>query len=130
MIPELGSHAIVPRVVGMSRAADLMLSGRIFTGREAAELGLVSAALPAPEVLPGALDHARQYTKAAPVSVALTKRLLWEGMGLTAGEMMHREAPWFAWAGNQPDATEGVKHFLDKRAPEWQGRPSEEGPPE
>ena len=73
VIPELGSHAIVPRVIGLSNAADLMLTGRIFRGREAAELGLASKALPAEEVLPAALEHARQYQAAAPTSVAIAK---------------------------------------------------------
>src|SRR4051794_12186101 len=54
-IPELGSHAIVPRVAGFSVAAEVMLSGRTFPGTEAAALGLVSKALPRDEVLPAAL---------------------------------------------------------------------------
>jgi enoyl-CoA hydratase/carnithine racemase len=128
VIPELGSHAIVPRVVGLSRAADLMLTGRIFRGREAAELGLASAALPAEQVLPAAIAKAREFAAAAPVSVALTKRLLWEGMGLTAHEMMGREAPLFSWVGRQPDAREGVVSFMEKRAPEWSLDPARDAP--
>ena len=54
VIPELASHAILPRVVGFSRAADLLLSGRIFSGREAAALGLAPRAARG-EVLPAAL---------------------------------------------------------------------------
>jgi enoyl-CoA hydratase/carnithine racemase len=124
MLPELASHAIVPRVVGLSRAADLLLSGRMFSGREAAEIGLASAALPAADVLPAARAHAREYRLAAPASVALSKRLLWEGLGLGVAEMMRREVPLFAWAGRQPDAREGVVAFLEKRDPAWKLRPS------
>ena len=124
VLPELASHVIVPRVVGLSRAADLLLSGRIFLGREAAELGLASQALPASEVLPAALAKAREFRLSAPVSVALSKRLLWEGLGLDATEMMKREAPLFAWIGRQPDAREGVVSFLEKREPSWKLRPS------
>lgn len=128
VIPELASHAILPRVVGLSRAADLLLTGRIFSGREAAELGLASRALPASEVLPAALAHAREFRLAAPVSVALSKRLLWEGLGLSAPEMMRREAPLFAWVARQADAREGVSSFLEKREPAWKLRPSVDRP--
>jgi enoyl-CoA hydratase/carnithine racemase len=124
VIPELASHAILPRVIGFSRAADLLLSGRMFSGREAAEMGLASRALPAAEVLPAALAYAREFRLAAPASVALSKRLLWEGFGLDAPTMMKREAPAFGWAGRQADAREGVLSFLEKREPAWKLRPS------
>ena len=124
MIPELASHAIVPRVVGLSRAADLLLSGRMFSGREAAALGLASQALPAGEVLPAALAYAREFRLAAPASVALTKRLLWESFGIDAPAMMKREAPLFAWTARQPDAREGIVSFLEKREPAWKLKPS------
>jgi enoyl-CoA hydratase/carnithine racemase len=124
VIPELASHTIVPRVIGFSRAADLLLSGRMFSGREAAALGLASQALPAAEVLPAALAYAREYRLAAPASVALSKRLLWEGFTLDARAMMKRENRLFAWAGGQADAREGVLSFLEKREPVWKLRPS------
>jgi enoyl-CoA hydratase/carnithine racemase len=128
VIPELASHAIVPRVVGLSRAADLLLTGRMFSGREAAELGLASRALPASEVLAATLAHAREFRLAAPVSVALSKRLLWEGLGLSVPETMRREAPLFAWTARQADAREGVASFLEKREPAWKLRPSIDRP--
>ncbi len=128
MLPELGSHAIVPRVIGLARAADLLLSGRMITGREAAALGLASQALPQAEVLPAAIAQAREFRLAAPASVALSKRLLWEGLGLTAHEMMQREAPLFAWTTRQADAREGIESFLQTREPAWKLRPSTDLP--
>lgn len=119
IIPELASHLIVPRVVGFSKAADLLMTGRMIRGAEAAELGLCSKALAADQVLAAAREHAREYALAAPVSVAISKRLLWDGMSLTVPEMRKREDPLFAWAGRQPDAREGVVSFLEKRAPAW-----------
>jgi len=110
----------VARVAGLSNAADLLLSGRVIRGREAAELGLASAALPADEVLPAALERAQDIARnAAPMSVAISKRLLWEGLTLSVPEMRRREDPLFAWLGGQPDAKEGVVSFLEKRSPEW-----------
>ncbi|MEE2703441.1 MAG: enoyl-CoA hydratase-related protein [Myxococcota bacterium] len=120
VIPELASHTILARVAGLSNAADLLLSGRQIRGTEAAELGLATKALPAEEVLPAALERARDIAEnAAPASVAIAKRLLWEGIDATVPEMQRREAPLFAWAGNQPDAKEGVVSFLERRKPEW-----------
>jgi enoyl-CoA hydratase/carnithine racemase len=121
ILPELASHTIVARVAGLSNAADLLLSGRMIRGREAAALGLASAALPADEVLPLALERARDMARnAAPMSMAISKRLLWEGLTLSVEDMKRREDPLFAWLGGQPDAKEGVVSFLEKRPPEWQ----------
>ena len=120
VIPELASHVIVARVVGLSNAADLLLSGRVIRGSEAAELGLASQALPAKEVLPAAIERARDIAvNAAPVSVAISKRLLWEGVTSSVPEMQRRELPLFTWTGNQADSREGVTAFLEKRTPEW-----------
>jgi enoyl-CoA hydratase/carnithine racemase len=120
VMPELASHAIVARVAGLSNAADLLLSGRMIRGREAFELGLASAALPAAEVLPAAIERAQDIAaNAAPVSVAISKRLLWEGVTAGIADMKKREDELFAWLARQPDAREGVEAFLDKRPPQW-----------
>ena len=96
-IPELSSHVIVPRVAGFAVAADVLLSGRTFLGAEAAELGLVTKALPAAEVLPAAVALASDIaTNTAPVSVAVAKRLLWDGMDKSVGEMSAIENRLFA----------------------------------
>ncbi len=119
MIPELASHTVLPRVVGFSNAADLLLSGRMISGTEAVELGLASIAVPAAEVLPTALARAREYVLAAPVSVAIAKRLLWEPMAADMKAMMAKEEPLFAWVGRQADAKEGIASFLERRDPAW-----------
>lgn len=120
VLPELASHAIVARVAGLSNAADLLLSGRMILGREAFALGLASAALPAEEVLPAALERARDIAaNTAPVSVAVSKRLLWEGVTASIAAMKAREDGYFAWLAKQPDAGEGVSAFLEKRPPQW-----------
>ena len=125
VIPELGSHTILARVCGLSNAADLLLSGRVFSGREAVELGLASKALPAAEVLPAAMAWARDTAvNAAPLSTAVAKRLLWEGLLDAPYAMKRKEDPVFAAFGRAPDAAEGVTAFLEKRPPRWTGRVS------
>jgi enoyl-CoA hydratase/carnithine racemase len=129
IIPELGSHTILPRVIGFSRAADLLLSGRTFRGEEAADLGLASEALSAEEVVPRAREWARDVAvNAAPASVAIAKRLLWEGVTETPAETMAKEKPLLAWVGKQADAAEGVRSFLERRPPEWKLRASTDLP--
>jgi enoyl-CoA hydratase/carnithine racemase len=128
LIPELSSHVIVARVAGFSKAADLMLTGRMITGRELAEMGLASQAVPAPEVLPAAMTRAREFLKAAPVSVAVSKRLLWEGLTSSVTGIDKREFPLFRWICRQPDTVEGIKSFLEKRGPQWTMSPTRDFP--
>ena len=118
MLSELGSHAVLPRVVGFSNAADLLMSGRPVTGTEAAVLGLASLAVPQEEVLSLAVARAKEMARlCAPVSMAISKQLLWETMGLP--DMRRREDPLFDWVAAQPDSVEGVESFLQKRDPDW-----------
>jgi enoyl-CoA hydratase/carnithine racemase len=128
VLPELWSHAIVPRVAGLSNAADLLLSGRMIRGSELAAKGLASEALPAAEVLPAALARAREFEHAAPVAVALSKRLLWESLGAGLDEEGRAEARLFGWISGQADAREGPLAFLEKRAPVWTLSPTKDLP--
>ncbi len=121
VLPELASHVTLARVVGLSRAAELLLTGKTITGVEAAAMGLASCAVPGAQVLGVAMEMARDIAlHAAPASVAATKRLLWEGLTSSVPDMMRRENPLFAWLGNQSDAREGVQSFVEKRPPRWQ----------
>lgn len=129
ILPELWSHAILPRVAGLSNAADLLMTGRLIRGREFADLGLASAALLADEVLPATIERAREIKKSAPMSVALSKRLLWEGLATPLPELGRQEAKWFGWTSQQPDSREGVASFLEKRDPEWKLDPAKDEPP-
>jgi enoyl-CoA hydratase/carnithine racemase len=91
VIPDAYSHWTVPRAIGFARTADLFLTGRTFRGAEAERLGIASRALPAAEVLPAALEIARDIAvNTAPLSVALCKRLLWEGEALSKEEVGRR----------------------------------------
>ncbi len=130
VMPELASTWILPRLIGPARASDLLLSGRIFLGEEAAELGMCNEAVDKQDVLPRAREIARHIAvHSAPVSVALTKRMIWDNLGnpdLT--RVQAREAPLFAWIGSQPDSREGVLAFLEKREPEWKMKASKDTP--
>jgi enoyl-CoA hydratase/carnithine racemase len=128
-IPELASHVIVPRVAGFAVAAELLLSGRTILGAEAAELGLVSRALPQAEVLPAAVSLASDIAaNTAPVSVAVAKRLLWDGIDKSVAEMSALEHRLFPKVASLPDAREGIAAFVEKRPPAWSGKVSTDIP--
>jgi enoyl-CoA hydratase/carnithine racemase len=129
VLPELASHVILPRLAGLSRAAELLLSGRTFLGREAVEYGVATRALPKEEVLPAALALAHDIAaNAAPLPVALAKRLLWEGVGIDLRAWREREGRLFALTTRHPDSREGTISFLEKRAPRWSGSPAKDLP--
>jgi enoyl-CoA hydratase/carnithine racemase len=124
VLPDAHAHWTVPRAVGVARAADLFLTGRTFSGREAAELGLVNRALAADDVLPAALDVARDIAvHTAPLSVALSKRLLWASPALDREEVGYLETEYHRLVMGTPDAREGVLAWLERRDPRWTGKP-------
>jgi enoyl-CoA hydratase/carnithine racemase len=124
--PELGSHHLLSRVVGLSNAADLLLSGRTFSGRDAATLGLASRALPADEVLPASLEWAHDVAReCSPTATAVVKELLWQALDADQHDVRRRELALFEWLGGRPDAREGVAAWLERRSPAWSGRPSD-----
>jgi enoyl-CoA hydratase/carnithine racemase len=130
VIPEALSTWLLPRLVGMSRAAELLYSGRTLTAREAMEYGIVSRVTADADLLPAARLLAGEIAvHAAPVSVAITKRLLWHHLTVNdpyAAEEI--ETRLFGWTATQADAREGVRAFLEKRPPRWTSRPSADLP--
>jgi enoyl-CoA hydratase/carnithine racemase len=130
VLPDASAHWTVVKAVGLARAADVLLSGRTFSGREAAELGIANQALPADEVLPAALRRAREFAEhTAPLSVALSKRLLWQAAsGLGPEDVGQLETDLHHVVMGRHDAKEGVMAFLEKRRPDWQGQVSKEWP--
>lgn len=121
--PELCSTWILPRLIGMARATEVLLTGRMIHAAEALEIGLVSRVVARERLLETALELGRDIAaNTAPVAVAATKRLLWRQ--LLEGDpesAKRREDEVFFWLGQQPDAAEGVEAFLEKREPRWTG---------
>jgi enoyl-CoA hydratase/carnithine racemase len=130
VIPEALSTWTLPRLVGMAHAADLLLTGRMIDAREALALGLVSRVVPDAELMPTARALAAEIARdTAPVSVAVTKWLLWGLAGETDIDRAEDlEARAFWWTGTQPDAREGVRAFLERRPPRWSMRASTDMP--
>ncbi|TDV57708.1 enoyl-CoA hydratase-related protein [Actinophytocola oryzae] len=121
VIPDADLLWSLPRLIGYSRAIDLLLTGRIFAGSEAAEIGLASRALPAEEVLPAAVAAGHDIAaNVAPVSAAITKLVARKFLQETdQNAALELERKLFRWAGQHADAPEGVNAFKEKRAPRW-----------
>lgn len=123
VMPDAYAHWTLPRIVGMERAAFLLLTGRKLTGREAEQMGLVLRAVPAARVLATALELARDIVEnTAPLSVAVTKRLLWQSPGLAPDEVEHLETRLHHHLMGAPDAIEGARAYLERRRPQWTSR--------
>ncbi|MDB5454701.1 MAG: enoyl-CoA hydratase, partial [Caulobacter sp.] len=119
--PEAASSWFLPRLVGLQTALEWCYTGRVFAAQEALERGLVRS-LHAPEdLLPAARALAREIAdNAAPVSVALTRQLLWRMAGAAHPMDAHRaDSRAIQSRGASGDAKEGVSAFLEKRAPAY-----------
>jgi enoyl-CoA hydratase/carnithine racemase len=117
IVAESCSSWFLPRIVGISQALEWMLTGRVFLADEALRGGLVRSVHPAGEVLDVAYRLAREIAdNAAPVSVAMSRQLLWRMLGADHPMVAHRaESRGIAWRGASADSREGVEAFLEKR---------------
>ena len=132
VMPDADLLWSLPRTIGYARSMDLLLTGRVFRGAEAVELGLAVKALPADDVLPAAMEMAHDIAiNVAPVSAAITKLVGRRAVDeIDRATVLAWQRELFAWTGRQPDAREGVTAFLERRDPDWQLRTSSDMPGE
>jgi enoyl-CoA hydratase/carnithine racemase len=126
IVPEACSSWFLPRIVGIGQAMEWVATGRVFPAQEALAGGLVRSLHPKDEVLPAAHALAREIAdNAAPVSVALGRRMLWTMLGAGHPMEAHRADSRAMFArGQSDDAREGVTAFLEKRPAEFPDRVS------
>ena len=117
---ECGISWHLPRLVGASRAAEIMMTARPIGAEEAERIGLVSRVVPAEELLDAALDVARQIRANAPLSIELTKHVLWANLSNDFDMAVDLENRTQLMAGASLDAAEAKVSFLEKRDPVWQ----------
>ncbi len=131
IVPDACASWFLPRVAGIANALAWTMSGRMLTADEARTGGVFSEVLPPADLLPRAQALALEIAEhAAPVSVALTRQLLWRMSGAAHPMQAHRiESRLIAERGAAADAREGVRAFLDKRAPHFTGTTRADMPP-
>jgi enoyl-CoA hydratase/carnithine racemase len=128
--PEAASSWFLPRLVGVQTALEWCYTGRVFSAQEAHEKGLVRSLHEPEDLLPAARDLAREIIdNTAPVSVALTRQLIWRMAGADHPMEAHKaDSRAIQARGAADDAKEGVSAFLEKRAASYPNRVSTDLP--
>jgi enoyl-CoA hydratase/carnithine racemase len=120
LIAEYGLSWLLPRLMGQQRAMDILLSGRVFTGAEAYELGLANRSVPGDTLLATAQEYARELAiHSSPASMAIIKRQVWNDWNVTLEESAKTATQEMLASFRRPDFAEGVASFLERRPPNF-----------
>jgi enoyl-CoA hydratase/carnithine racemase len=120
LIAEYGIAWLLPRIVGMSRANDLLLSGRMVGADEAFRIGLLDYLVEDADVLSSALDYANELVAfCSPQSMATIKDQMQRSAGSGYEESVEDAGKLMVEAFRLPDSTEGVASYLEKRSPQF-----------
>jgi enoyl-CoA hydratase/carnithine racemase len=128
--PEAASSWFLPKLVGVQTALEWCYTGRVFPAQEAFDKGLVRSVHEPEDLLPAARALAREIAEnTAPVSIALTRQLIWRMAGADHPMQAHRaDSRAIQARGRSGDAKEGVSSFLEKRPPAYPDRVSADVP--
>ncbi len=119
LIPGFGGTQRLPRLIGLGRALELILSGRHVRAEEAREMGLVNFV--ADDALAEAKKVAQRLLKNGPVAMALAKEAVYRGFDVPLPEALEIEADLFGLVSRTKDFKEGLDAFLNKRKPDFKG---------
>jgi enoyl-CoA hydratase/carnithine racemase len=117
---EYGLSWVLPRLVGIGHATDLLLSSRVVLAEEAATMGLVNKVLPPDELLPHTYAYAQALaTEVSPAAVRTAKRQLYTDLHTDVGTAVENSVTLLDQMMAQPDYAEGVAAYLDRRPPNF-----------
>ncbi|MDH3500531.1 MAG: enoyl-CoA hydratase/isomerase family protein [Acidimicrobiia bacterium] len=119
--PGMAISYMLPRLIGVPRALELMLTGRIITGAKALDVGIVNHAVPADDVLARAREIADEIASAAPIAVRWTKELTYRHLEWDPQAAARLEGAFQAFTGQTRDFAEGVAALLEKRPARFSG---------
>src|SRR5437773_6086140 len=122
VIPGGGGTQRLPRLVGKGRALQLILSGEIISAQEAYRIGLANEVVPAADLLPRAEAILKQIFANAPLAVRYSLEAVHKGLDTSQTAGLALEASFFSPCAGTGDKQEGTRAFLEKRAPQFQGR--------
>ena len=121
-IPRDGGTQRLSRVVGRGKAMEMILTGELIDAEEAYRIGLVHRVVPGTELLPAAMDMAREMAAKSPIAVRYAKEAIHKGLDLTLEQGLRLEADLYFLLHTTSDRTEGIKAFQEKRQPQFEGR--------
>jgi enoyl-CoA hydratase/carnithine racemase len=119
LMMELGSTYLLPRLIGASNAAEMMLTGRQFTAQECYRMGLVSHLVPGERLMAKAREIAGEMLQCSATSLALTRRALYDGMKGTIDNAKQFESLGVERCYRSPEHKEYVSAFMEKRKPDF-----------
>jgi enoyl-CoA hydratase/carnithine racemase len=120
--PGMATTYLLPRLLGVPRAVELLLTGRIVSGGEAADCGLANHAVEGEEVLPRAREIAGEIARAAPLAVRWTKESIYRGLDWDPRSAARYEALLQSRTAETEDSREGIAALLGRRTPDFKGR--------
>lgn len=120
--PEFGSTYLLPRLIGLGRSLELLYTGRVVNAQEALEIGLINKIVPSEELLESAYEMAQNIASAPPIAVRLIREGIYQGVDADLDTALKWEHFAFNVCLSTDDHEEGVKAFLEKRAPSFKGK--------
>jgi 2-(1,2-epoxy-1,2-dihydrophenyl)acetyl-CoA isomerase len=121
LVPDGGVAYLLPRVVGMHKAKELMFFGDDLSAADAATLGIVNKVVPAAELSSAAKDWAERLAAGPTKAIGWGKKLLHDASELSRRDLLEEEAMMVELNSSTVDSGEGVASFRERRAPEWKG---------
>lgn len=121
MAPDAGTTVTLAQIVGLRRALDILLTNPTLSSREALDLGLISRVVPDADLESATLELARSLAAQAPLALAATKRLVWQGLGSSVDARLAEEARTVSELSGTADAREGLAAVIERRPARFVG---------
>lgn len=121
LTPEFGSTFLLPRLVGVAKACELIFTAKVIDAKEAKEIGLVNNVVPQSELISNTMEMAKTIAAGPPIAIHLAKKALYQGLQADLNTQLRYEDVIFRTCQLTKDHEEGARAFLEKRNPVFKG---------
>jgi len=122
LIPWDGGTQRLLRLVGKSKALEMILTGQVIDAQEAYRIGLVNKIVPSDKLMKETMDVAKEMASKGPIALRYAKEAIYKGMDMTLEQGLRLEADLYLLIHTSKDRTEGIQAFREKRAPKFEGK--------